>query len=172
MRFSEGLLVQFQNNMALRASLLLQSGQIQLILCVHEMMKVVLYIYAWCMVLFLINRGPMFSGKSTELIRRMRRQSLAKQRCIVLKSVKDQRFSVEPFAITHDQFVYLFDLDDVIIIQRTVRTCVFLPCFHFTRQRIMAYPVHRLSEASHLQDSVDCIGIDEGWLDFAHLIPV
>lgn len=39
--------------------------------------------------------GPMFSGKSTELVRRMRRFQHAKLQCLVVKSSLDRRYSVE-----------------------------------------------------------------------------
>ena len=35
--------------------------------------------------------GPMFAGKSTELMRRIRRHELAYRRCVVIKYAKDQR---------------------------------------------------------------------------------
>lgn len=46
--------------------------------------------------------GPMFSGKSTELIRRIRRHTVAKRNCIVIKYNKDSRFDVEKMS-THDR---------------------------------------------------------------------
>ena len=46
--------------------------------------------------------GPMFSGKSTELMRRIRRYQVAKQECLVIKYAKDTRYSVENLS-THDQ---------------------------------------------------------------------
>ena len=36
--------------------------------------------------------GPMFSGKSTELMRRIRRYGFAKKSCLVLKYAKDCRY--------------------------------------------------------------------------------
>ncbi|GCA63574.1 thymidine kinase [Kipferlia bialata] len=44
--------------------------------------------------------GPMFSGKSTELIRLVRRFSIAEKRCLVIKWADDQRYSVTGVA-TH-----------------------------------------------------------------------
>ena len=35
--------------------------------------------------------GPMFSGKSTELIRRLRRYQIAKHECLIIKYAKDDR---------------------------------------------------------------------------------
>jgi len=46
--------------------------------------------------------GPMFSGKSTELQRRIKRHSIAKHDCIVVKYFKDTRYAVEEMA-THDK---------------------------------------------------------------------
>lgn len=48
--------------------------------------------------------GPMFSGKSTELVRRMRRYQCAKLRCLVVKYAGDTRYSVECMS-THDRYV-------------------------------------------------------------------
>ena len=46
--------------------------------------------------------GPMFSGKSTELLRRIKRRQFAKQKCLVIKYKFDQRYSEKNMA-THDQ---------------------------------------------------------------------
>ncbi|XP_056443094.1 thymidine kinase, cytosolic [Gadus chalcogrammus] len=46
--------------------------------------------------------GPMFSGKSTELMRRVRRFQIAQYKCLVIKYAKDTRYSEEGVA-THDQ---------------------------------------------------------------------
>lgn len=43
-------------------------------------------------------------GKSTELIRRIRRHTVAKQRCFVIKYSGDIRYSDENMA-THDRFL-------------------------------------------------------------------
>lgn len=45
--------------------------------------------------------GPMFSGKTTELMRRIKRHSIAKRKCIILKYNKDVRYSTENLS-THD----------------------------------------------------------------------
>jgi thymidine kinase len=44
--------------------------------------------------------GPMFSGKTSELIRLIKRAEIAKKRCLVLKYSKDLRYSNK--VITHD----------------------------------------------------------------------
>ncbi|CAG0918865.1 unnamed protein product [Notodromas monacha] len=46
--------------------------------------------------------GPMFSGKSTELVRRMKRFGVARHDCLVVKYAKDCRYDVENLA-THDK---------------------------------------------------------------------
>eukprot|EP01104_Vermistella_antarctica_P014877 TRINITY_DN4761_c0_g1_i1.p1 TRINITY_DN4761_c0_g1~~TRINITY_DN4761_c0_g1_i1.p1 ORF type:complete len:232 (+),score=47.13 TRINITY_DN4761_c0_g1_i1:35-697(+) len=46
--------------------------------------------------------GPMFSGKTTELLRRIRRYNVAKMKCLVLKYDKDSRYS-DTMAATHDK---------------------------------------------------------------------
>jgi thymidine kinase len=46
--------------------------------------------------------GPMFSGKSTELLRRIRRYTVAKRKCLVVKYKQDTRYSQESLA-THDR---------------------------------------------------------------------
>eukprot|EP00456_Euglypha_rotunda_P016520 TRINITY_DN15474_c0_g1_i2.p1 TRINITY_DN15474_c0_g1~~TRINITY_DN15474_c0_g1_i2.p1 ORF type:complete len:242 (+),score=20.43 TRINITY_DN15474_c0_g1_i2:108-833(+) len=46
--------------------------------------------------------GPMFSGKTTELLRRIRRYTIAKRKCVVIKYNKDTRYDAE-CAATHDR---------------------------------------------------------------------
>jgi len=45
--------------------------------------------------------GPMFSGKSTELLRLVKRHQLANKKCLIVKYVNDTRYS-EEFVVTHD----------------------------------------------------------------------
>ena len=45
--------------------------------------------------------GPMFSGKTTELMRRIRRYGIAKKKCVVIKYKADTRYDAEQ-AVTHD----------------------------------------------------------------------
>ncbi|KAM6939705.1 thymidine kinase, cytosolic [Xenentodon cancila] len=47
--------------------------------------------------------GPMFSGKSTELMRRVRRFQIAQYKCLVIKYAKDTRYSDTGVA-THDKY--------------------------------------------------------------------
>ncbi len=46
--------------------------------------------------------GPMFAGKSTELLRRVKRHEIATRKTLVIKFVGDSRYSTECIA-THDQ---------------------------------------------------------------------
>ena len=48
--------------------------------------------------------GPMFAGKSTELLRRVKRYELAKKKCLLIKSVNDDRYSKDCIS-THDKYV-------------------------------------------------------------------
>lgn len=48
--------------------------------------------------------GPMFSGKTTELFRRLRRRKIAKDRTLMIKYQKDTRYS-ENEAGTHDRML-------------------------------------------------------------------
>jgi thymidine kinase len=45
--------------------------------------------------------GPMFSGKSEELIRRLRRAEIARQRVQIFKPILDQRYSTDQI-VSHD----------------------------------------------------------------------
>ncbi len=47
--------------------------------------------------------GPMFSGKSTELQRKIKRYQCAKKRCLVINYANDNRYSDEGFVATHDK---------------------------------------------------------------------
>jgi len=46
--------------------------------------------------------GPMFSGKTTELLRRIRRFTVANRTCLVIKYKKDTRYSADEMS-THDK---------------------------------------------------------------------
>eukprot|EP01086_Lenisia_limosa_P008514 TRINITY_DN30119_c0_g1_i1.p1 TRINITY_DN30119_c0_g1~~TRINITY_DN30119_c0_g1_i1.p1 ORF type:complete len:231 (-),score=75.08 TRINITY_DN30119_c0_g1_i1:132-824(-) len=76
--------------------------------------------------------GPMFSGKSTELLRRMRRYSIAKRRCLVLKYKRDVRYADVEMLATHDKV-----------------TMVARPCIE-------------LHEAIEEVKDYDVVGVDEG----------
>lgn len=47
--------------------------------------------------------GPMFSGKSSELLRRVRRFEHANKKCIVVNYDKDKRYSEDSCIATHDK---------------------------------------------------------------------
>ncbi len=49
-----------------------------------------------------IIMGPMFSGKSTELIRRIKRQQIIGKKVLVINSAKDTRF-LGDFLCTHEK---------------------------------------------------------------------
>ena len=76
--------------------------------------------------------GPMFSGKSTELMRRVRRFTFARKRCLVCKYKQDQRYAGEDTLATHD------------------------------RQTMVARPCEKLADIESLYRGFDVIGIDEG----------
>ena len=46
--------------------------------------------------------GPMFSGKTTELIRRVRRNVAASKKCLLVKYKGDNRYTEDPVLSTHD----------------------------------------------------------------------
>ncbi|XP_077490011.1 thymidine kinase, cytosolic-like [Amblyomma americanum] len=46
--------------------------------------------------------GPMFSGKTTELMRRLKRYEIANHRCLIIKYAGDTRYDVENIR-THDR---------------------------------------------------------------------
>eukprot|EP00771_Trimastix_marina_P000522 gnl/Trimastix_PCT/1542.p1 GENE.gnl/Trimastix_PCT/1542~~gnl/Trimastix_PCT/1542.p1 ORF type:complete len:234 (+),score=32.65 gnl/Trimastix_PCT/1542:69-704(+) len=78
--------------------------------------------------------GPMFSGKSTELIRRIHRHIAAKRRCLIVKYAKDCRYTEETdeSIATHDRVTF------------TAKSC------------------DRLSELGTRVRDYDVIAIDEG----------
>eukprot|EP00742_Colponemidia_sp_Colp-10_P004780 GILJ01005100.1.p1 GENE.GILJ01005100.1~~GILJ01005100.1.p1 ORF type:complete len:251 (+),score=42.94 GILJ01005100.1:50-802(+) len=76
--------------------------------------------------------GPMFSGKTTELIRRIRRYNHAKKKCLIIKSAKDLRYGDDEAAYTHD------------------------------KEKMKAIPAVRLFDIEHAAKEYNCIGIDEG----------
>ena len=48
-------------------------------------------LYGVLFLLFQIIFGPMFSGKTTELMRRLKRYQIAKHSCLIVKYAKDLR---------------------------------------------------------------------------------
>jgi thymidine kinase len=45
----------------------------------------------------------MFSGKSSELLRKVRRYQHAKKNCLVINYIHDNRYSTEEVMSTHDK---------------------------------------------------------------------
>lgn len=51
----------------------------------------------------------MFSGKTTEMLRRVRRYEAAKRKCLVIKYAKDLRYdSTVERLVTHDRYIMLY----------------------------------------------------------------
>jgi len=87
--------------------------------------------------------GPMFSGKSEELMRRLRRAKIAKQHTMTFKPSVDNRHSIE-YVVSHDgNKLYAQALDDVTAIPDIVQ-----------------------------QDNIDVVGIDEAQFFAQEIIPV
>lgn len=47
--------------------------------------------------------GPMFAGKTSELMRKIKRHRLAQKKCLVINYFADNRYSTEPKITSHDQ---------------------------------------------------------------------
>ena len=89
----------------------------------------------------------MFSGKSTELARRIRRHKMANRQCIVVKYAGDTRYEDEPGraeAGTADA--------------ANLRGCVVT----HDRQALVAYPARALEDVDNVVHAFDVVGIDEG----------
>ena len=52
--------------------------------------------------------GPMFSGKSSEMMRKVRRYEHAKKKCMIVNYVNDNRYSFEDVASTHDKLFIFY----------------------------------------------------------------
>ena len=52
--------------------------------------------------------GPMFSGKTSELMRLVKRFIVAERECLVLNYSKDNRYGAEGQISTHDQYESLY----------------------------------------------------------------
>jgi thymidine kinase len=76
--------------------------------------------------------GPMFSGKTTELLRQIKRYEIAKKRCLLINHCCDTRYGTEPVCCTHDAI-------------KQIALC--LPS---------------LFRAKDIVESYDVIGVDEG----------
>lgn len=76
--------------------------------------------------------GPMFSGKSSEMTKRIRRFYYAKKKTIIIKYVKDDRYSKNDEIFTHDKI------------------------------KSSAFPAAKLADVYEKCLNYDVIGIDEG----------
>ena len=76
--------------------------------------------------------GPMFSGKTTELVRRVKRYQIANHSCLLIKYDQDVRYDEDNRVSTHDQ------------------------------QKMSAVPCHKLSSMKKKAMDYNIIGIDEG----------
>lgn len=81
--------------------------------------------------------GPMFSGKSTELLRRLRRFNIANMNCIALKYKEDVRYDNSGAITTHDRM-------SLEAIPMSTLSCV---------KKVLG---------SEFMKKIDVIGIDEG----------
>ena len=79
--------------------------------------------------------GPMFSGKSTELIRRLQRMKIAKYNCLIVKYANDKRYTDEELIATHDKQMM---------------------------EAVSATRLDNLKSKYNIIDDYDVIGIDEG----------
>ena len=76
--------------------------------------------------------GPMFSGKSTELQRKIRRYQIAEKRCLIINFAQDNRYCSDNTCVTHDLI------------------------------KVDAFKVHKLSDADAIVNEHEIIGVDEG----------
>ncbi len=76
--------------------------------------------------------GPMFSGKSSELIRKVNRYKHARKECLVVNFYHDNRYSSDSVVSTHDKVM------------------------------LKAIKVQKLNEIDKIYKDYDVIAIDEG----------
>lgn len=89
--------------------------------------------------------GPMYSGKSTELIKRVRRHYISKQKCQLIKYDADNRYGEQITVCTHD-----------------MHNSGSIPCLSFGKT----------IDLSCIDiDSIDVVGIDEGQF-YSNLVDV
>jgi thymidine kinase len=89
----------------------------------------------------------MFSGKSTELARRIRRHKVANRQCLVVKYAGDTRYENEPGTETAGTAG-----------SKTQRGRVIT----HDRQALVAVPCMRLADVGNIVHAFDVIGVDEG----------
>ena len=83
--------------------------------------------------------GPMFAGKTTEMLRRVDRAELAHRRCCVMKYSRDTRYSQDKVS-THD-----------LKMRTAIPCCELLPCLSICRQ----YEVIGVDEGQFFPDVVE-----------------
>ena len=89
----------------------------------------------------------MFSGKSTELARRIRRHKVANRQCLVVKYAGDTRYEREPGTAAGGTDA-----------SPTLKGCVIT----HDRQALTALPARTLAEVDNVVHAFDVVGIDEG----------
>ena len=57
--------------------------------------------------------GPMFSGKSSKLLRKVRRYEHAKKKCLVVNYLHDKRYTENDEMATHDRY-FLSDVESLV----------------------------------------------------------
>ncbi|KAH0790945.1 thymidine kinase family protein [Histomonas meleagridis] len=83
--------------------------------------------------------GPMFAGKTTELLRRIKRAELARFQCIIIKYAKDDRYSTDKVS-THDMNT-----------QSAFSTNLLIPCYEMCSK----YDVIGVDEGQFFPDIVE-----------------
>ena len=97
--------------------------------------------------------GPMFSGKSTELLRRMSKHIIAKRECLLIKYKHDERHSSST-KITHSTCAHTHTL---------LKSKKPTPHNQYqSNLEITPLPCLKISEIKKIYSSYDVIGIDEG----------
>ena len=84
--------------------------------------------------------GPMFSGKSTKLMKHMNISKLQKKSAMVVKYDRDNRYSNENKLVTHDRYNYFF----------------------YSRIEFPAISANKISDVYDELLPYEVIGIDEG----------
>ncbi|KAK9805146.1 hypothetical protein WJX72_001854 [[Myrmecia] bisecta] len=84
--------------------------------------------------------GPMFSGKSTELVRRVRRHKAAGRLCLLVNSRRDNRYSEGQAVVTHD---------------KTELTATSIDCLAEVQNAAWQYSVIAVDEGQFMPDLVE-----------------
>eukprot|EP00347_Sterkiella_histriomuscorum_P019807 403340224 len=86
--------------------------------------------------------GPMFSGKSTELVRIIKRHRIANKKCLIINHQLDDRYSAPNYVATHDR------------IQMEAMSCTSLIKDVIDRKVYEDYDVIGIDEGQFFQDAV------------------